>query len=99
VCACHVTQTILVHNNKTKKAILALIAFAASAYIQTKGHHEPRINYFVFVGVTGWLLSMLYAAVSCAEGLQRMFWCALTRVFGGGGGGVVGCDVLRCRVC
>jgi hypothetical protein len=28
----------------------------------------------VFVGVTGWLIAMFYAVVSCAEGLQRFFW-------------------------
>jgi hypothetical protein len=54
--------------------VLALVAFAASAYLQTKGHHEPRINFMVFVGTTAWLVSMFYAVVSCSEGLQRTFW-------------------------
>lgn len=56
------------------QALFALIAFAASAYVQSKGHVEPRINFMVFTGVTAWLLSMFYAIVSCSEGLQRTFW-------------------------
>ncbi|KAI8472670.1 MAG: membrane-associating domain-containing protein [Monoraphidium minutum] len=58
-------------------AVFALIAFAASAYVQSKGHVEPRINFMVFVGVTAWLISMFYAIVSCSEGLQRTFWGAV----------------------
>jgi hypothetical protein len=56
------------------QALLSLIAFAAAAYVQTKGFKEPHINFMVFVGVTGWLIAMFYAIVSCAEGLQRFFW-------------------------
>ncbi|GBF94140.1 hypothetical protein Rsub_07127 [Raphidocelis subcapitata] len=56
------------------QAVLALVAFAGAAWLQTKGFREPPINFMVFVGVTGWLISMLYAVVSCVEGLQRVLW-------------------------
>lgn len=55
------------------QAVLALVAFAASAYIQSKGEGSPMINFMVFTGVTAWLLAMFYAAVSCVERLQRLF--------------------------
>lgn len=57
--------------------MLALVAFAASAYLQSKGYKEPKVNFMVFVGVTAWLLAMFYAVVSCSEGLQRTFWGAV----------------------
>lgn len=50
------------------------MAFAGSAFLQTKGFREAPINFMVFVGVTGWLLAMLYAVVSCVERLQRVLW-------------------------
>lgn len=56
------------------QAVLALVAFAAAAYLQTRGHREPLVNFTVFVGVVGWLLAILYAVTSCVEGLQRKLW-------------------------
>ena len=54
--------------------LLALVAFSAAAYLQTKGHRAALINFCVFTGVTAWLIALLYAAVSCVEGLQRRMW-------------------------
>ncbi|KAI8473010.1 MAG: marvel domain-containing protein [Monoraphidium minutum] len=56
------------------QAVLALIAFSASAYMQSRGERAPKINFMVFTGVTAWLLAMLYAAVHCVERLQRPLW-------------------------
>lgn len=64
-------RTTTTHNNK---ALFALVAFASAAYLQTKGFRSPLVNFVVFTGVVGWLLAMLYAVVSCVEGLQRTFW-------------------------
>lgn len=54
------------------QALLALVAFAASAYLQTQGYKWPNINFMVFTGVTGWLIAMLYTAVTCVEALQKV---------------------------
>jgi hypothetical protein len=47
--------------------VFALIAFAASAYLQSKGHRDAVVNFMVFTGVTGWLIAVFYAVVSCSE--------------------------------
>lgn len=58
---------------RSLQVLFALIAFAASAYLQTKGERAPKINFMVFTGVTAWLISILYIVVSFREGLQRVF--------------------------
>jgi len=54
--------------------LLALVAFSAAAFLQSKGFREPLINFMVFTGVVAWLISILYAVVSCVEALQRKLW-------------------------
>lgn len=55
--------------------VFALIAFAAAAslYNSYEGYKVSFVQFMVFTGVMGFLISIFYAIVCCVEGLKRTF--------------------------